>query len=76
MNAGIYGIHRYRFSSYSNWNAGGRGTVLKLKRNAPRELHNDIEMSESGTTPQPSISPTGYDILSLDISPGFHICPT
>ena len=31
MNAGIYGIHSYRFSSHSNWNAGGRRNVLKLK---------------------------------------------
>ena len=31
MNAGIYGMHRYRFSSHSNWNAGGRGNILKLK---------------------------------------------
>tara|TARA_Y100001956_G_scaffold36834_1_gene36183 strand:- start:659 stop:805 length:147 start_codon:yes stop_codon:yes gene_type:complete len=31
LNTGIYGIHRYRFSSDSNWNAGERRNVLKLK---------------------------------------------
>ena len=49
------------------------GKYFKVKNEMlPRSVHNDVEMSESGTTPPPSTSPTGYGILSLDMSPGFH----